>query len=110
MALVAMASGLIIDRGAAYVLLLITRFICWLGPSAYGLASLCVSALVALAAGRLQPIALVWIYKFVKEHTDEKGNIYGNFKATGIRPAFLAELKACGIELPASHFDPSRPL
>jgi pilus assembly protein CpaF len=55
-------------------------------------------------------IQLYEIYKFVKEHTDEKGNIYGNFKATGIRPTFLAELKACGIELPASHFDPSRPL
>ena len=37
MALVAMASGLIIDGGAAYVLLLITTFICWLGPTAYGL-------------------------------------------------------------------------
>jgi hypothetical protein len=62
MALVAMASGLITDGGAAYVLLLITTFICWLGPTAYGLASLCVSALVALAAGRLQPIALIWIF------------------------------------------------
>jgi pilus assembly protein CpaF len=50
------------------------------------------------------------IYRFVKESTDEKGNIQGNFRATGIRPQFLAELKAYGIELPASHFDASKPL
>jgi pilus assembly protein CpaF len=50
------------------------------------------------------------IYRFVKEHTDEKGNIHGSFRATGIRPHFLSELKAYGIELPASHFDSSKPL
>jgi pilus assembly protein CpaF len=50
------------------------------------------------------------IYRFVKEHTDEKGNIHGSFRATGIRPDFLTELKAYGIVLPASHFDSSRPL
>jgi pilus assembly protein CpaF len=50
------------------------------------------------------------IYRFVKEHTDEKGNIHGSFRATGIRPHFLTELKAYGIELPASHFDASKPL
>jgi pilus assembly protein CpaF len=50
------------------------------------------------------------IYKFVKERTDDKGNVHGSFRATGIRPSFLAGLKAYGIDLPASHFDPSRPL
>jgi pilus assembly protein CpaF len=50
------------------------------------------------------------IYRFVKEHTDEKGNIRGSFRATGVRPDFLSALKAYGIELPASHFDSSRPL
>jgi pilus assembly protein CpaF len=50
------------------------------------------------------------IYKFVKESTDDKGQIQGSFKATGIRPAFLAELKAYGIEVPPGHFDPSRRL
>ena len=49
------------------------------------------------------------IYRFVKERTDEDG-VYGTFKATGIRPVFLQELKAYGIEVPVSHFDPSRPL
>jgi pilus assembly protein CpaF len=50
------------------------------------------------------------IYRFVKESTDEKGNIQGSFRATGIRPQFLSDLKAYGIELPASHFDASKPL
>jgi pilus assembly protein CpaF len=50
------------------------------------------------------------IYKFVKEHIDDKGNVQGSFRATGIRPSFLAGLKAYGIEIPANHFDPTRPL
>jgi pilus assembly protein CpaF len=50
------------------------------------------------------------IYKYVTERTDNKGNVHGSFRATGIRPSFLAGLKAYGIDLPASHFDPSRPL
>jgi pilus assembly protein CpaF len=47
------------------------------------------------------------IYRFVKESTDEQGGIHGSFRATGIRPNFLVDLKAYGIELPASHFDPT---
>jgi pilus assembly protein CpaF len=50
------------------------------------------------------------IYRFVKEHTDDSGNIHGSFRATGVRPNFLKELKAYGIDVPASHFDPARPL
>jgi len=50
------------------------------------------------------------IYRFVKEHTDEAGNIHGSFRATGVRPNFLRELKAYGVDLPMSHFDASRPL
>ena len=45
-----------------YFLLLITTFICWLRPISYGLISLCISVLIALAAGQLQTIALVWIF------------------------------------------------
>ena len=55
-------------------------------------------------------IQLQEIYRFVKEHTDEKGNIQGSFRATGVRPNFVAELKAYGIALPAGHFDATRPL
>jgi pilus assembly protein CpaF len=50
------------------------------------------------------------IYRFVKESVDDQGNVYGSFRATGIGPSFLAELKAYGLDLPARHFDPSRPL
>jgi pilus assembly protein CpaF len=50
------------------------------------------------------------IFRFVKERTDEAGNIHGSFRATGARPNFLTELTAYGIEIPASHFDPSHPL
>src|SRR5712691_9288628 len=50
------------------------------------------------------------LYKFVKESTDERGMIRGSFRATGIRPLFLTDLKHAGIDLPANYFDPMRPL
>jgi pilus assembly protein CpaF len=50
------------------------------------------------------------IFRFVKESTDDTGNIHGSFKATGVMPTFLKELKAYGITVPESHFDPSRQL
>jgi len=50
------------------------------------------------------------IFRFVKERTDEQGNIYGAFRATGIRPTFLVDLKHMGLDLPQSHFDPNRVL
>ena len=50
------------------------------------------------------------IYRFQKDHTDEQGNIHGGYKATGIRPTFLTDLKHMGIEISPSHFDPSKPL
>src|SRR6266487_4519148 len=50
------------------------------------------------------------VYRFIKESTDVKGNILGTFKATGIRPTLLDDLKYTGIELPPSHFDPNRAL
>jgi pilus assembly protein CpaF len=50
------------------------------------------------------------LFRFVKEHTDDQGNIHGTFKATGIRPTFLTDLKHMGLDLPQSHFDPNRAL
>jgi pilus assembly protein CpaF len=50
------------------------------------------------------------IFTFKKEFTDKNGKIHGAFKATGIRPQFLADLKAYGIEIPPTHFDPARNL
>jgi pilus assembly protein CpaF len=50
------------------------------------------------------------LYRFVKESTDDNGQIQGSFRATGIRPTFLGELRHAGINLPPSHFDPGRAL
>jgi pilus assembly protein CpaF len=50
------------------------------------------------------------IFKFVKDFTDSKGTLHGSFKATGVRPRFLSDLKAYGIEVPSSAFDPARNL
>jgi pilus assembly protein CpaF len=48
------------------------------------------------------------IFRYVKEHTDAKGNIVGYFAATGIQPQFLQALLPYGIKLPSTHFDSSR--
>jgi pilus assembly protein CpaF len=50
------------------------------------------------------------IFKFVRTGTGENGAVEGHFQATGIRPRFLGELAAQGITVPASHFDPTKPL
>jgi pilus assembly protein CpaF len=50
------------------------------------------------------------IFRFVKESTDDAGDIHGRFVATGARPTFLKELRAYGITIPESHFDPAREL
>ena len=49
------------------------------------------------------------VYRFVKEHTDEHG-IHGTYRATGVRPSFLQDLKAYGIDIPGSYFETSQPL
>ena len=49
------------------------------------------------------------IYRFITGYTDEHGT-HGAFRATGVRPSFLQELQAFGIEVPGSHFEPSQPL
>jgi pilus assembly protein CpaF len=50
------------------------------------------------------------IFKFVRTSTDPDGKIHGHYMATGLRPRFLQDLIAMGVDLPASTFDPSRPL
>jgi pilus assembly protein CpaF len=50
------------------------------------------------------------IYKYVRTGTLEDGTVEGHFQATGVRPRFLADLAARGIKIPASYFDPSKPL
>ncbi len=50
------------------------------------------------------------IFKFVRTGTDEDGTIHGEFRATGVRPKFLNEIKSHGIEIPSEYFDPKDPL
>ena len=49
------------------------------------------------------------VYRYISEYTDEHGT-HGTFRATGVRPSFLNELQAFGIEIPSSHFEPSQSL
>jgi pilus assembly protein CpaF len=47
------------------------------------------------------------LYKFVRTGMGEKGEVFGEFRATGIRPRFLEDLEARGIHIPKGHFDPN---
>lgn len=46
------------------------------------------------------------IYRFVREGVNERNQVLGSFRASGIRPKFLGELKAQGVDLPPTYFDP----
>jgi pilus assembly protein CpaF len=50
------------------------------------------------------------IFKFVRVKTDADGTIHGHFEATGVRPRFLTELQAKGVNLPGHYFEPGKPL
>jgi pilus assembly protein CpaF len=49
------------------------------------------------------------IFRFVRTGMDADGGILGYFEATGIRPRFLEDLRAMGIEFPGRYFEPGRP-
>jgi pilus assembly protein CpaF len=44
------------------------------------------------------------IYRFVRTGTDADGGVKGHFEATGIRPRFLEDMRAMGIEFPRPLF------
>ena len=46
------------------------------------------------------------IFTFVREGVDAANNVLGQFRAAGVRPRFLSELKQQGIDVPAQAFDP----
>jgi pilus assembly protein CpaF len=50
------------------------------------------------------------IYRYVRTGTAADGAVLGHFEATGVRPRFLSELAARGINIPGAYFDPSKPL
>jgi pilus assembly protein CpaF len=47
------------------------------------------------------------IFAFRRTGMTADGSIIGHFEATGVRPRFLEELNAMGIEFPGDYFDPS---
>jgi pilus assembly protein CpaF len=49
------------------------------------------------------------IFKWVRTSTDPDGTIHGHHVATGVRPRFLHELVAAGVNIPGQYFDPSKP-
>jgi pilus assembly protein CpaF len=50
------------------------------------------------------------IFKYTRTGTAPDGTVEGHFSATGVRPRFLSELVARGINIPGAYFDPSKPL
>ncbi|MBN9493169.1 MAG: CpaF family protein [Rhizobiaceae bacterium] len=46
------------------------------------------------------------IFRFVRTGMEADGTINGHFEATGIRPRFLEDLRAMGIEFPGKYFEP----
>lgn len=49
------------------------------------------------------------IFRYVRTGMEADGAIVGHFEATGIRPRFLEDLKAMGIEFPGKYFEPGKP-
>jgi pilus assembly protein CpaF len=46
------------------------------------------------------------IFRFVRTGMEPDGTINGHFEASGIRPRFLEDLRAMGIEFPGKYFEP----
>ncbi len=55
-------------------------------------------------------ITMQEIFKYQRVSTDADGTIRGKFLANGVRPLFMTEFEARGIESPPNVFDPTRPL
>ncbi len=49
------------------------------------------------------------IFRFVRTGMEPDGKIQGYFEATGLRPRFLEDLRAMGIEFPGKYFEPGKP-
>lgn len=64
-----------------------------------------VTALAEITGMEGDVVQMQEIYRFVREGVDERHGIVGSYRATGVRPRFLTELQAQGVELPASLFD-----
>lgn len=50
------------------------------------------------------------IFRFKRTGTGSDGEILGHFEATGLRPRFLEDMLAMGIEFPGNYFEPGTPM
>ena len=50
------------------------------------------------------------IFVFNRLDTADDGTVIGEFRATGLRPKCLDEMRRRGIEISAETFDPTTPL
>ncbi|MEK9721098.1 MAG: CpaF family protein, partial [Quisquiliibacterium sp.] len=48
------------------------------------------------------------IFVFEQTGVSPDGTVLGKFRATGIRPKFLERIKAFGVKIPDTLFDPAR--
>ncbi|WP_193370761.1 CpaF family protein [Pelagibius marinus] len=55
-------------------------------------------------------VSMQEIFRFRRESTDASGTIHGHYVTTGIRPKFVSEFVARGIEVPDRIFDPNHVL
>ncbi len=70
----------------------------------------CLTSVSEITGMEGEIIQMQEIFKFVRIGTDADGKIEGEFRATGVRPKFLDEIKSHGIEIPSEYFDPKDPL
>jgi len=54
----------------------------------------------------MESVTMQDIFVFEQEGVSAEGRVLGSFAATGIRPKFAEKLKASGIHLPPSIFEP----
>jgi pilus assembly protein CpaF len=57
-----------------------------------------------------QVVQMQDIFTFNRTHTDADGAVHGEFRASGLRPRILDEMKRRGVNYDAANFDPSRVL
>jgi len=70
----------------------------------------CVTSIAEITGMEGDIIQMQEIYKYVRTGTADDGAVLGHFVATGVRPRFLADLIARGVNIPGSQFDPTKPL
>jgi pilus assembly protein CpaF len=57
-----------------------------------------------------QVVQMQDIFTFNRTHTDEDGTVHGEFRASGLRPRCIDEMKRRGINYDTANFDPSKVL